>query len=623
MFLSIPLSALAAFIALSAGDNTINAMVLGGLALAFSRLIDNSVVVLENIFRHLELGETPEVAAERGGREVALPVLAATLTTAVVFFPVTFLYGVSRFLFSALALSVILSLFASYIVALTVVPLFCAKLIKGHHGQEAGETEHPKSWGQKFNAWFNRKFNGMLDRYEGTLNKSLLCPAATVLGHHGSFNLSVWDCIHSSAAPTSAHRPKPIRHQSQAPTSSRLEVTDKLVGQVEQIVRDIVPQKELKIVVSNIGVTPGFSSIYTPNSGPHTAFVQVGLEDGHKLSSFEYMNLVRAKLRSDLPQLDAYFQTGGLVDAVLNLGMPAPLDIQVSGSNLEEAHKTAVEIAQQARALAGVSDVLVPQDVDYPALKLDIDRVRASELGLSEKEIVGNVITALTSDQMIAPSFWVDPKSGNDYMLTVQYPEDFIKSFNDLSSVPLRSPRGEAATRLDTVSKISRIESPTEVDHYQLRRVMDVYVSPSHEDVGKVLSGVQTIIQNTKTPENVRVVIRGSAHAMEVSFRSFGLGLILSTLLVYLILVAQFKSFIDPILILLAIPTGLTGVLLILYLTGTTLNVMSLMGVVMMAGIVVSNSILDRGIHQSPASRRPLLERGRRACLSVSACARC
>jgi HAE1 family hydrophobic/amphiphilic exporter-1 len=280
------------------------------------------------------------------------------------------------------------------------------------------------------------------------------------------------------------------------------------------------------------------------------------------------------------------------VDAVLNLGMPAPLDIQVSGNNLEEAHATAAEIARQARALPGVSDVLVPQDVDYPALKLDIDRVRASELGLSEKEIVGNVITALTSDQMIAPSFWVDPKSGNDYMLTVQYPENFIKSFNDLSSVPLRAPHADAATRLDTVSKITRIESPTEVDHYQLRRVMDVYVSPSHEDVGKVLAGVQNILQNTKIPENVRVEIRGSAHAMEVSFRSFGLGLILATLLVYLILVAQFQSFLDPLLILLAVPTGLTGVLAILFLTGTTLNVMSLMGIVMMVGIVVSNSIL-------------------------------
>jgi HAE1 family hydrophobic/amphiphilic exporter-1 len=234
----------------------------------------------------------------------------------------------------------------------------------------------------------------------------------------------------------------------------------------------------------------------------------------------------------------------------------------------------------------------VPQDIDYPSLKLDVDRVHASQLGLDEKEVVGNVITALTSDAMIAPSYWVDPKSGNDYLLTVQYPENSIKTLGDLSAVPLRGKHSVIPTRLDTVSRIGHIESPTEVDHYQLRRVMDVYVSPSGEDISGVLRSVRGIIQRTNMPADVRVTVRGSARAMETSFRSFSLGLILATVLVYLILVAQFKSFLDPLLILLAVPTGLTGVLLMLFLTGTTLNVMSLMGVVMMVGIVVSNSIL-------------------------------
>jgi multidrug efflux pump subunit AcrB len=597
VFLSIPLSALAAFVALSLGDNTVNAMILGGLALAFSRLIDNSVVVLENIFRHLELGESPEAAAERGGAEVALPVLAATLTTAIVFFPVTFLYGVSRFLFGALALSVILSLFASYFVAMTVVPLFCAKWIRGH--QERKEVGHPEQgqpkpygWAQRFNFWFNHKFNRMLDGYEGILNKSLLRPATTVLGITGIFilSLSLYPLVGQAYFPRTD--PSQFVINLKAPTGMRLELTDRLVARVEQVVHEVVPDQDLKIIVSNIGVAPGFSSIYTPNSGPHTAFVQVGLNDGHRLSSFQYMDRVRQRLRKELPELTAYFQTGGLADAVLNLGLPAPLDVQVSGNDLEATHGTAAEIAARARALPGVSDTLVPQDINYPALKLDIDRIRASELGLNEKEIVGNVITALTSDMMIAPSYWVDPKSGNDYMLTVQYPENFIRNLADLASVPLRGTRSAQPTRLDAVSKIRHIESPTEVDHYQLRRVMDVYVAPSGEDIGRVLSGVQKIIRDTKTPENVRVEIRGSARAMQVSFRSFGLGLILSTVLVYLILVAQFGSFLDPLLILLAVPTGLTGVSLMLFFTGTTLNVMSLMGVVMMVGIVVSNSIL-------------------------------
>ncbi len=610
VFLSIPLSALAAFIALSFGDSTINAMILGGLALAFSRLIDNSVVVLENIFRHIELGEAPAAAAERGGKEVQLPVLAATLTTAIVFFPVIFLYGVSRFLFTALALAVVLSLFASYFVAMTVVPLFCAHLIEGHaHAPKRDDAatedalsaevagDPPGRGGlaaaaRRFNHNFNRRFSDMLDRYEASLARALLRPAATVLAITGIFLLSL--ALYPLIGKTYFPRTDPGQFviNLKAPTGTRLELTDQLVGKVEQIVREVVPPKELKILVSNIGSTPGFSSIYTPNSGPHTAFVQVGLENSRSHSSFEYMDRVRAQLKRQLPVLSSYFQTGGLVDAVLNLGLPAPLDVQVSGTNMEAAHAVAAQIEHRAAALPGVSDVLLPQDLDYPALKLNIDRVRASELGLDEKEVVGNVITALTSNGMIAPSYWVDPKTGNDYLLTVQYPENIIHNFADLRAVPLRGTHSLLATQLDTVSSITHINAPTEVDHYQLRRVMDVYVAPAGEDISGVLSHVERIIRDTKLPEGVRITVRGSAQAMRTSFSAFGFGLILATVLVYLILVAQFQSFIDPLLILLAVPTGLTGVLLTLFLTDTTLNVMSLMGVVMMVGIVVSNSIL-------------------------------
>ena len=592
VFLSIPLSALATFIALGLGGSTVNSMILGGLALAFSRLIDNSVVVLENIFRHLEMGEPPEVAAERGGQEVALPVLAATLTTVVVFFPVTFLYGVSRFLFSALALSVVLSLFASYFVAMTVVPLFCAKLIKGQQAHEAGAPSGSGNWGQRFNGWFNRKFHTMLDRYEATLSIGLLRPVATVLGITSLFvfSLALYPLIGKSYFPRTD--PSQFVISVKAGSGTRLELTDGLVGQVEDIVRQVVPQKDLKIIVSNIGTTPGFNSILNPNSCPSTAVVQVGLNEGHKLSSYAYMNLVRERLLRDLPQVSAYFQTGGLVDAILNQGIPAPLDIQVSGMDLHGAHAIASQIAQQVRALPGVSDVLVPQDVDYPALKIDIDRERASELGLSAKEVLDSLITALTSNGMIAPSYWIDPKTGNNYLLTVQYPENYVKDLGALGSMPLRAPNLKHPTRLDSVVHISTVPSPTEVDHYQIRRTVDVYVAPAGEDLSHVYAGVQKIVAQTQLPPNMVVNVRGTVQAMRSSFQSFGLGLILSTVLVYLILVAQFRSFIDPLLILLAVPTGLAGVLLMLWATGTTLNIMSLMGIVMMVGIVVSNSIL-------------------------------
>ncbi len=590
VFLSIPLSALAAFLAIGALGGTVNTMVLGGLALAFSRLIDNSVVVLENIFRHMEMGEPPEVAAEKGGQEVALPVLAATLTTVVVFFPVVFLYGVSRFLFIALATAVVLSMLASFFVAMTVVPLFCAKWIKSPHLTH----EHVISTSRfgRTVTGFNRYFEQLVRFYDHTVGRALLRPAATTVGLVGValLSLSLYPLLGVAYFPRTD--PGQFVINVKAPSGTRLELTERDVKQVEDEIRQIVPPNELSMIVSNIGVTPGFSAIYTPNSAEHTAFVQVSLQEGHKVGSYEYMNRVRSALRNDLPELSAYFQSGGLVDSVLNLGLPAPIDVQISGMNLDKAYQTASGIASQIRQLPGVSDVLIPQDVDYPALRINIDRQRASLVGLSQKEVVNNVITALTSNQMIAPSYWVDPKSGNDYLLTVQYPESEVQSLNDLKQIPIRAAASERTTPLDSVASIAPILSPTEVDHYQLRRVIDVYVAPKNEDLGKLTSSIETIIAQTKVPEGVRINLRGSVQGMRSSFKSFGIGLLLSVALVYLILVAQFESFLDPFIILFAIPPGLAGVLLTLLLTGTTLNTMSLMGLVMMVGIVVSNSIL-------------------------------
>ena len=592
VFLSIPLSALAAFLAINAGGGTVNTMVLGGLALVFSRLIDNSVIVLENIFRHMEMGETPEQAAETGGNEVALAVLAATLTTAIVFFPVVFLYGVSRFLFMALASCVVLSLFASYFVAMTVVPLFCAKLMKKDQAdEEVGEGAIGARLGSVAKK-FNHHFGRMLEKYDRTLSTSLLKPAGTVLGLAGGsvLLLGMYPLLGVSFFPRTD--PGQFVINMKAPSGTRVELTEEYVKKVEEVIREVVPKNELQIVVSNIGITPDFSVIYTSNSAPHTAFVQASLREGHKVGSYEYMNRVRAQLQKDLPQLNFYFQSGGLVDAVLNLGLPAPIDIQVSGSDLDAAHGVASQIASQTKQLSGVSDVLIPQDVDYPAFEMNVNREKAAQLGLSQKEVVDNVITALTSNGMIAPNYWVDPKSGNPYLLTVQYPEETIQTLSDLKQIPLRGVKLLQPTFLDSVVTVRRITAPTEVDHYQLARVMDVYVAPRKEDLGNVTKQVEEIIAKTKLPEGVRVKLRGSVQGMRASFQSFGVGLILSIVLVYLILVAQFASWTDPFIILLAVPPGLAGVLLFLLVTGTTLNVMSLMGVVMMVGIVVSNSIL-------------------------------
>ncbi len=591
VFLSIPLSALAAFLAISASGGTVNTMVLGGLALVFSRLIDNSVIVLENIFRHLEMGEAPEVAAEKGGDEVALAVLAATLATAIVFFPVVFLYGVSRFLFIALASSVIFALFASYIVAMTVVPTYCAKLMHKHEADEELEGDTVSVFGRVVKG-FNRYFEQMLVNYDKTLAKSLLRPTATVIGLAGVSMLcfALYPLLGVSFFPRTDAGQFVINLK--APSGTRVELTEEYVKQVEDIIRQAVPKDELQMVVSNIGITPDFSVIYTSNSAPHTAFVQASLREGHKVGSYEYMRRVRNQIQKQLPQLTSYFQSGGLVDAVLNLGLPAPIDIQVSGSNMDAAHEVASRIASQTRQLSGVSDVLIPQDVDYPALQLNVDREKAAQLGLSQREVVDNVITSLTSNAMIAPNYWVDPKSGNPYLLTVQYPENTVRTMSDLRQIPLRGPKIQQPTFLDSVMTMKNISAPTEVDHYQLSRVMDIYVAPKQENLGKITTQIEEIIRNEKLPEGVRVKLRGSVQGMRASFKSFGIGLILSVVLVYLILVAQFASWTDPFIILLAVPPGLAGVLLFLLVTNTTLNVMSLMGIVMMVGIVVSNSIL-------------------------------
>jgi multidrug efflux pump subunit AcrB len=602
VFFSIPLSALTAFILLALGGGSINSMVLGGLALAFSRLIDNSVVVLENIYRHLELGETPEVAARKGGQEVALPVLASTLTTIVVFFPVTLLYGVSKYLFSALALAVVLSLMASFAVAMTVVPLFCSKFIKPeyvlhHHESPQPEPAAPpvrrrRGLLERFNGWFNPKFEGFLNVYDAVIGVALKRPVAILFVLTGIIagSLFLFPLLDLSFFPRTD--PAQFMMNIKLPSGTRLSQTEREVAKVEQLVRGTVSPHDLGMIVSNIGSTPDFSAIYTTNSGMHTATVQVSLQADHKIGSYECMALVRNRIARELPEVTAYFQSGGLVDAVLGLGMPAPIDVQVSGSNLADSHRTAVQLARQIRRINGVGDTFVPQDIDYPGLQLDVDRTRASELGLTQEEVVDNVITALTSNAMIAPSYWIDPKTGNDYMLTVQYPEKQMQSVDDLRAIPIHGKDILQSTRLDAVSSIHEIKSPTEVDHYQLRRVIDIYVQPLGEDLGRIATAIDRLTAQTPLPTGVTVTLRGLVQGMRQSFRSFGIGLILSVVLLYLILVAQFRSFLDPVLILTAVPPGLTGALLILYVTGTSLNVMSLMGLMILIGITVSDSIL-------------------------------
>ena len=283
-------------------------------------------------------------------------------------------------------------------------------------------------------------------------------------------------------------------------------MTNQYVARVENDIRDVVGKDDLQMIVSNIGLTPDLSSIYTSNSGQHTAFVQVSLRPDHKLSTFAYMDRVRRKLASDLPEVSTYFLTGGLVDSVVNQGMPAPIDIQVSGNDQHAAYAVANEMARKLRSMHDVSDVLIPQDLDYPGLQLNVRREMAARLGLTASDVVNNVVTALTSNGMIAPSYWVDPHNGNNYFLTVQYTNQQIGSMTmeDFKQIPLHAPDNANPTMLENVADIKMINTPTEVDHYQLFRVIDVYVSPKGEDLGALSSEVGKIIKETKLPPNIR-----------------------------------------------------------------------------------------------------------------------
>ena len=448
IFLSLPISVLIAFMALHLMGKSIDAMVLSGLALAFSRLIDDSVVVIENIYRHMELGETPRVAAEKGANEVALAVLAIMLVAVVVFFPVTFLFGVSQFLFTALALGVVIALFASYYDAVTVVPLFCAYFLKPEQHHVGGEGEQHQSWGKRFHLAFNRKFEVMLNFYEKWVRIALDRPWATVTG----FLVFFAACFLLVPFMGLSFFPRTDAGQFQinlkAPTGTRIELTNDYVARVENIVKQVIRPDDLETVVSNIGVMPDLSSLFTSNSGMHTAFVQVGLKEDHKVSSFAYMAMVRDRIDREMPELRTYFQSGGIVDSVLNQGVPAPFDIQVSGMDMNTDNQIAQNLVRQIKALPGVSDVFIPQDLDYPGLEVDVNRARASELGLEPKQVVDNLITALTSDVMIAPSYWVDPRSGNNYFVTVQYPENQVTSLESLKAMPLRAPKNPDVRRV-------------------------------------------------------------------------------------------------------------------------------------------------------------------------------
>jgi hydrophobic/amphiphilic exporter-1 (mainly G- bacteria), HAE1 family len=591
IFLSIPLSILAGAFGLKMSGASINIMTLGGFALAIGRLVDDSTVVLENINRHLAEGKPPVDAARDGANEVALAVLASTITTIIVFSPVMFLFGVAKSLFSALSWAVVLSMLASYVVSMTVIPIYCARFL---NREAAIEAEDGKGRGPL--AAFIRAYDRFAERYEHLLDRALNAKWIVIGSAAGLFmvSLAAFPLLGTELFPKTDAGQFII--QFRALLGTRIELTEQLTKRLEDTIREVIPPSELSTVVANIGLEQEFSAIYSPNAASDSGFVMVALKPEHRVSTWDYVAKLKIMLPARIPEVSAFFSSGSIIDSVLNFGLAAPIDIQVSGRHYSELFDLSRQVEARVKKLPEVAGTFIPEESNYPTLKINVDRVKAARLGLTQRDVISNVITALTSNQMIAPSIWIDPKSGNDYFLTAQYNEDKINSLETLRDIPVKSSgddhaRGDALLLRD-VGTLTRERHPAEADHYNIQRVVDVLVAPRTDDMGGTLTAVQKALSELKLPAGTEISYRGSVESMQRSFSSFGYGLAMAVMLLYLVMVAQFRSFLDPFIIMFAVPMGLIGVVWTLYLTGTTLNIESFMGIIAMVGIVVSNAIL-------------------------------
>jgi multidrug efflux pump subunit AcrB len=377
-----------------------------------------------------------------------------------------------------------------------------------------------------------------------------------------------------------------------APSGTRVERTEERVRQVEDVVRESVASEDLQMLISNIGVLYDWPAAYTPNSGPMDAFLNLQLTENRSKTAQDYAALLRGTLRERFPGLEFAFDTGGLMTAALNFGLPAPINIQVEGNRLEVAHDVALEIEKIVERVPGAVDVRIQQKLDYPQIALDVDRIKAAHLGLSQADVVKNVVTSLNSSVNFDPAFWIDHNNGNHYFIGAQYREEDIESLETLKNVPITSHSQSEPVLLRNIATFERAAAPAEVNHMNITRVIDVFASVEGRDIGSVAREIEAALSDLKTPDGYFVRMRGEVSSMRESFGSLGFGFVLAVALVYLVMVVQFRSFLDPLIVMFAVPLGIVGVLWMLFLTGTNWNIQSLMGVILMVGVVVAFSLL-------------------------------
>jgi multidrug efflux pump subunit AcrB len=611
--LTIPLSALVAVIGLYFTGHTLNAMTLGGLALVMGRLVDDPIVDIENTFRHLDLGKTPRQAALDSAMEIAMPVLVATLTTVAVFFPVVFLFGMGKYLFTPLALSVAFAMFASYLLSRTLSPAYCAYFLKPH---VPGEK---RFWlFRACDAAFEVFQDGYTALLHGALRVRWLVVVASLVLLVAS--LGLYPLLGQELFPTTDAGQIVINLR--APSGTRIEETEQLTQKIERTIKDVISEVDRQMIVTDIGVLYDWPAGYTANSGPmdSTILIQLAEAKDRSVSSQEYARRLRQRLNEEFLGVQFAFNTGGMVSAALNFGLPAPINIQVEGRSMEEQYRIAGEIRDLIeRDVPGAVDVRIQQTIDYPTIKLQPDRTKMAYSGLSHEDTVKNLMSVLNSSTTFDPAFWLDHKTGNHYFVGVTYKEEDINSLNSLLTVPVSSTGNQNGPRTpvqlqDLVGEPELTTSAVEVNHVALSRVIDIYANVQGRDVGSVAADIERLLSGWgkrgagvggvaqwlppdprkpgETLAGYTVKLRGEVARMKESFASLGFGLVLAVVLIYLIMVAQFRSFLDPFIILFAVPLGLIGVLAMLAATRTTLNVQSVMGVIFMVGIAVSNSIL-------------------------------
>ncbi len=593
---SIPLSILASIIALSALGETINIMTLGGLALAVGILVDDATVTIENINRNIEQGKEVEQAILDGAQQIAVPAFVSTLSICIVFVPMFFLTGVARYLFVPLAEAVVFAMLASYALSRTLVPTMAKYMLRGHEQEVHSQSAASRNPWVRLQARFENGFERIRLRYHELLRASLERRGAIVVG------LLVFCLASGLLLPWLGEDFFPsvdsgeFKLHLRARTGTRIEETAKLCDAVEQSIRQTVPAQELSTMIDNIGLPySGLNLSYSTSLpiGTEDADILVSLTPKHRPTE-EYVHDLRLKLAREFPGVTFAFLPADIVTQILNFGLPSPIDIQVVGENLKANHAFANRLLEQVKYVPGIADLRIQQAFDQPRLNIDVDRTRAQQVGFSQREIANDLLISLSGSFQTAPAFWLNPENGVNYRVATQTPQYRVDSLQALQNVPLSGSGRAAPEILGSLASVNRDSTMAVVSHYDVQPVIDIFGSVQGRDLGGVATDVNRLVQAAEKnlPRGSQLMVRGQIATMRSSFSGLLSGLGFAIILVYLLIVINFQSWLDPFIIISALPAALAGIIWILFVTGTTISVPALTGSIMCMGVATANSIL-------------------------------